>query len=545
MIASPAKLSRPSRAYLHLVKEEHINLLAAKIRQTSFIDAQGTAKDPALLGPPSVEFAPYGRISGHRDRKDLRQGTIDQDQEFIDFLESLTNPITKPATVDQGNDAVSKIKEKITITPLIQFLKDKKVNKGKDTAAIPKGAKHARHDSKEGKITPAMDKRPSKPGNPTASPEKRSVQAVKVEKAARDAVRVINKQSTSPVQNTVSPATAATAASPTATKASPTPTTASAPLAEKKRERGNASAAARILQRDLGIGTSAGGRGGRRALPAKPTTSASIFSPPKQDSPQSPPPKNPGVTAANPSSQDKDTPTTPLTHLPNGSKSSSNAQPPKGPAASKALRVPASEIKTSPGPTNNVTKNAISSTATQAFLKHANPSQGITEPLLEEAFVKYGAVTKVEIDKKKGFAYIDFAEPNGLQEAIKASPVKVAQGQVLVLECKSGSTLQARNARGGSHMINNRGTPIGPRGGRGNSRRGGLGRGGATSSPNISNSSKPSTTSTSSSQANIAASTAAPTATNTPVTAEIASNLVSIPNPTANSNPVEEKQSNP
>lgn len=135
------------------------------------------------------------------------------------------------------------------------------------------------------------------------------------------------------------------------------------------------------------------------------------------------------------------------------------------------------------------TKHALSSTATQAFLKHANPSQGITEPLLEEAFAGFGAVKKVEIDKKKGFAYVDFAAPQALQDAIKASPIKVAQGQVVVLERKAGPTLQARNARGGSPMMGNRGggPPVG-RGGRGGTtRRGGLGRGGSNApNPNIS-----------------------------------------------------------
>lgn len=516
MSYSPAKPSRPSRAYLHLTKEEYINPLADTIRQTSLIDIKGTAKDPALLGPPSVEFAPYGRIPSNRGRNDLRQGTIDQDQEFIDFLESLTNPITKPATVDQGSDAAGKTKEKVMVTPLIQFLKDKKANKGKDTTTALKGAKHARHDSKEGRITPIIDKRPSsKAGNPSASPEKRSAQAIKIEKAARDVVRVINKQASNADKTTASPAATA------AVKTTSTPTTITTPLAEKRRERGNASAAAKILQRDLGIGASSNGRGGRRVTPAKLVTNAS-----NPGSPQSQPSKDPGINLTPASaSQDKNTPPVPSNTLPNNVKSSNNNQPPRGPTATRASsKPPATETKTtSPNSANSVGKSAVSPNATQAFLKHANPSQGITEPLLEEAFIKYGAVKRVEIDKKKGFAYIDFAEPKGLQDAIKASPIKVAQGQVVVLERKTGPTLQARNVRGGSHMIGNRGggAPMGPRGGRGSGRRGGLSRGGAITLSQ--NSPKASALPTPSSQANTTADNTAPTLTNTPAITETAS----------------------
>ena len=232
--------------------------MSEHVRTATFNDARGSTRDPALLGPPSVEFAPYGRVPNGRARKDLRQGTIDQDQEFIDFLESLTNPITKSASVDQNRDASAKSKEKITITPLIQFLKDKKANKGKDVAAAPKGAKHTRQESKESKASLLLEKKPTKTESFTASsPDKRSAQAIKVEKAARDVVRVISKASSRSKSPAPSPVNAPAAPSAVANS--------SAPLAEKKRERGSVSAAARILQRDLGIGANQNGRGGRRA----------------------------------------------------------------------------------------------------------------------------------------------------------------------------------------------------------------------------------------------------------------------------------------
>jgi regulator of nonsense transcripts 3 len=141
---SPAKPSRPSRAYLHVTSEDLIVPLSEKIRATSFHDARNTSNDPVLLGASSLEFAPYARIPSARVRKDGRQGTIDQDPEFIAFLESLTNPIPAkttatteagvPAETTDGQKEVGEEHQQqqqtVKMTPLVQFIKDKKANKG-------------------------------------------------------------------------------------------------------------------------------------------------------------------------------------------------------------------------------------------------------------------------------------------------------------------------------------------------------------------------------------------------------------------------------
>lgn len=484
---SPAKPSIPSRAYLHLTKEDYLSLLSDKIRNVTFLDSKGVPKEPAVPGPPTVEFAPYGRIPNGRGRKDLRQGTIDQDQEFINFLESLTNPIVKPSAVDQSNDTAGKNKEKVTVTPLVQFLKDKKANKGKEPSPPSKTTKHARQDSSESANGPSLDKRPSSKAsnNFSISPEKPIVQAIKIEKATREVVQVI-KQQAAEVSKTSLPVPA----NPAVEK---TPIVAKNILViEKRRERGSASAAAKILQRDLGFSSPRGGggrRGGSRAAP-KPVSSSPTAILPKDDSSSSTALKESGASAPHATSS-KETPSSvgTSTLTPKSPESSSGTQPPKGPAASRAgpKTSPVSEAK-SPPPNagKKVIKDApVSPTATQAFLKHANPSQGITETLLEEAFAGFGIVKKVEIDKKKGFGYVDFTEPKGLQEAIKASPIKVAQGQVVVLERKMGPTLQARNVRGGATIGNRGGSPIGSRAGRGGVSRRGGGRGGGNN-PNSS-----------------------------------------------------------
>ena len=106
--------------------------------------------------------------------------------------------------------------------------------------------------------------------------------------------------------------------------------------------------------------------------------------------------------------------------------------------------------------------------------------------MLETAFSAFGAVAKAEIDKKKGFGYVDFAEPSGLQKAIAASPVTVAQSQVVVLERKmnpggekgrskgGGEPQQQQQQTGGGGGSNNSrgGSSRGPRGGRGSKNKG-------------------------------------------------------------------------
>ncbi|KAL8936273.1 MAG: hypothetical protein Q9216_005018 [Gyalolechia sp. 2 TL-2023] len=500
----PNKPSKPSRGYLNLTKQEYINVLSDTVRNAKFNDSKNSAKDPVLRGPPSVEFAPYGKVPRARVRKDARQGTIDQDPEFIEFLESLTNPVPKPASVDQPT-AAGKSKEKVTTTPLIQFLKEKKANKGKEgPAAAAKGAKHTRQTSKDavsGSNSGSDKTSPAKAvATTTQTADKRSAQAIMVEKAARDATRVVNKQALASSKSQ-SPSPAAVAPADT-----PVPAV-SSPLAEKKRERGSASAAASILRRDLGIGAGPGARGGRRGGPVGQN----------RTTPTSSPKVTPATLAQGESAKAADNSTTKSSGT---TPSTSNAsttpattstptqpvKPPTGPAVSRVPpKTPASSMASASNTTSTPKPTATTSTATQAFLKHANPSQGITEPLLEEAFSTYGPVKRVEIDRKKGSAYVDFEAPEGLQKAIQASPVKVAQGQVVVLERRMGPNPPARNTtRGGGGGVmgsNNRGgvdvrggvmaqrggmmgqrgggVPVGPMAGRGGSvrGRGGLGRG--------------------------------------------------------------------
>ncbi|KAL0261126.1 hypothetical protein SLS55_004822 [Diplodia seriata] len=482
-----AKPSKPSRAYFHLTDQTHVVPLADKVRKTAFNDAKNSTRDPALIGAPTVDFAPFSRTPGGRRRNDARQGLIDQDPEFKDFLESLTNPVSKPAPVDNAVEDTTAKKEEIKTTPLIEHLREKKAAKEKPQASKGQG-KHARGESKEEKAASKADKKSRK-----GAKEEKSSKQSKSEKAAKEStpkeVKILNKKNTEPEKTDENKAT--------------TPST---PASERKRERGSTSIAKQMLQRDLGIGPAAGGRRGRRDTAQEPAKAAETTTP-KESAVASPasaspatkdggaampsnapkagsesrsgkkdsrptraerraqkaakanaeaaaadqakpaaaptPPTGPKILKKPQNAQQQATPVAPSP----ANDGSANAPPPKAPTGPAAQQnSPAASRPTSSRKANNAAAAsaaaAPAATARQAFLKHANPSQGITEPLIEAALSVFGAIDKVEIDKRKGFAYVDFKEPDGLQKAIQASPVKVAEGAVQVLERKDKTPAQ-------------------------------------------------------------------------------------------------------
>jgi len=477
-------------------------MLGDRIRDSTFHDAAKSWQDSALVGPPTLEFAPFSKMPGGRRRNDNRQGTIDQDQEFKDFLESLTNPITKSAAPDDTQK-----QEKAKTTPLIEALREKKANKDKPNA---KG-RNARGDAKEDATDKKASGKQGKENAPTAGDKNRRISKADKAQAAKEAVKILNKEVASSKES----------AAAERGNASPAP----------ERKRGNVAGVKSLLQRDLGIGAPPNRRRGTK----REVASAAADAAPPKDTPVAAQKSKDGPAAAASSSEKtqaskKERPTraerrafkasltdktndntnttetkaqiptkastAPAPQILKKPQSAQSPAPPKGPAASRAPPTePAAARNTAPpAQTNNMAAKptpaaspapravppppAPAATSKQAFLKHANPSQGITEPLIEESLKTFGAIDKVEIDKRKGFAYVDFAEPEGLRKAMAASPIKIAQGAVQVLERKEKVARPALNprfngppptgpARGGRG-----GFGPGPRGGRG-------GRGGA------------------------------------------------------------------
>ena len=508
----PAKPSRPSRAYLHVLKTDQVMALVEHVRNTEWLDAKDTSASSCLVGPPMLDISIYKKVPSGKVRSDARAGTIDQDPEFMDFLEALANP-NKDPEADHTAEEDDKQITKASSTPLIDYLLEKKANKAKESAASKSG-KHARHESGTGKGKSSEDsKKRSKESKTEKSTEK-----------PKENVKILTKK-------------AAVEAAADAANAAASQIMANSKEKEeltKSGRRAGIAAAARILQRDLGLSPgnahrrarqeaakaeseakgSASSSAAKDTPPAKETvkTAAVASTPTASEAPTTaarpPTPTAPKAAAGSSSrgsrgkkgaavekekggKEKKGTTTdksgeasaaatpkapvailkkkdreenkqeaTPPISIPNGSAEGKATATTTNPTSATTKAVP-NGVKASPGKgaagsgrkgrgegSSNSTPN-ISPAATRAFVKHANSSQGVTEALLKEALQAYGNVTFVEMDKRKGFAYVDFADHDGLVRAITAGPVSVAQAMVQVLERKDKEATSKKGGGGG------------------------------------------------------------------------------------------------
>ncbi|KAI1506351.1 Smg-4/UPF3 family-domain-containing protein [Biscogniauxia marginata] len=513
----PSNPSLPARCYLHVTRIDDIPILADTVQKLTWEDAKHTANDPALVGPPYLETAPYQKIPTTKRRTDPRQGTIDQDPDFMAFLSSLTqDPVAKETDSEAVTDDANKADVKVTTTPLIEYLKEKKANKTKESANA-KGGKHARHESQGGK-----GKEDSKKKGKEYKAEKAEKSAEKEKDKAKEPVKLLTKK-----------AAAQEAAEAAKSVASQIATGKQAEEAAPKSRRANIAAAAKILQRDLGLSPGSAHRRARQDA-AKAEAAAKVdtgkeketkepapsgLAGPSQSASPVPPstPTAPKAQAAESSRRSrgskvakqntssdhakgkggdtpntgntKSTPTTPpvilkrkddttSTTLASTASTASSATPatPAPPTGPKAAAGKAAG--TGKGASTTQKKGSsqplVTAGATRAFVKHANPSQGVTEALLKQAMEVFGAVTFVEIDKRKGFAYVDFGDHDGLVKAITSSPISVAQGTVQVLERKeTKKTAAATPSQPSSDKASESQSDRPKRGGRGRGRRGG------------------------------------------------------------------------
>jgi regulator of nonsense transcripts 3 len=450
---NPAKHSKPATVWLHLVDSSHIVPLETKIRSTSFVDAKNSTNDPMVAGGPLVEFALNQKIPSSKKRPDPRMGTIDQDPDFIKFLESLTNPIQKPSVDIESS--LNKEDTKVTSTPLIDHLREKKA--AKEAKSSAKSTKEARDLGKS--------RRKGKDVSLSTSSTEKSKKSAKGDRAAKQAVKVLTRQ--------VNTASAASSSGQPSDKSSETSTT---PRSERRRERGGPLNIAAKIQRDLGLTPSSPRRAAKAKAattdtPANSTTGAAASkeqSPPASIASSSTPiPEGPkrGPRGSRSSrhlssepSKDSEKPTSMPIIL----------KKPLTDSSTPAAAAPSSSQPPT-APTGTISSpNSAPNTKLRVFLKHANPSQGITEPLLATALAAFGPIRTVEIDKRKGIAHADFTDATGLAAAITAGKVDVANGTVQILPFRE---------RGPAPLGKGLGAPPG-RGGRGRGgRRGGGGMG--------------------------------------------------------------------
>ncbi|KAF4979699.1 hypothetical protein FZEAL_4127 [Fusarium zealandicum] len=484
----PSKPSRPGRAYVHVMRKDDIMALSDAVRTAVWEDAKASFNSPSLIGPPSVEFAIYKKVPGNKKRTDARQGTIDQDPEFMAFLEELANPVLPRENLEgEDGDDIGKVEAKVTTTPLIEYLKEKKANKGKDGASS-KNAKHGHGDSRGGK---------GKGSSKDDDSGKKKGKESKAEKGPKETVKILTKKAN---------ADQGAEASKTTAKQSE----ANAQEAVPKSRRAGILAAARILQRDLGLSPGSAHRKARqdaaksdsdpKTTPSKENAAptASTTTTITAERPASPvkgneaPPQSAKSRAASGAAaktqpagrrarggktlekgKDKDrdkegqagqAPTAANPPVVLLKKKNTEAEPTQAATSANTTSQPAASQGTGSKPASNAPSGSksgsakggnaqkkpstVSPDATRGFVKHANPSQGVTEALLKQSLEIFGTITFVEIDKRKGFAYVDFADHASLVKAVTSSPITVAQGTVQVLERKDKKPTSAPAASG-------------------------------------------------------------------------------------------------
>lgn len=433
------------------MKKDDMLALSETVRAGTWEDAKNTANSPSLVGPPSLELSAYKKVPGNKKRTDARQGTIDQDPEFMAFLEGLANPVPMRENIDiEDGDEASKSDAKPTTTPLVEYLKEKKANKSKDSGP---GKKRGDGKSKGSKDEDSSKKR---------GRESKAEKSEKAEKGSKTTVKILTKK-------------AATEQAADAAKNAAKAINAAIQQEAPKSRRAGIATAARILQRDLGLSPGSAHRRARQdaakaeaSAKAKDGTQAD----PTQDTPQaaettsSPDGKSKAgaksqsgrkgrdgkngdknktgenapsqTTAANPPVILKKKPEGQVASSPVATSTPATTTNQQNGAAKlaqaeKNAKAPASNNK---GAQSQKKSQPVSPGATKAFVKHAVHSQGVTEAALRLALEPLGTVAAIEMDKRKGFAYVDFSDHEGLVKAVAASPLSVAQGSVQILERK-------------------------------------------------------------------------------------------------------------
>ncbi|KAG8160125.1 hypothetical protein KVR01_009661 [Diaporthe batatas] len=480
---SASKDSTPAFAFLQ-VKEGDLEALDHAVQSAIWEDAKGTFNSPSLVGPPYVERSIYKKMPLAKPKKDPKEGTIDQDEDYKAFLASLAeDPTMKPdeTQADAEDPGKGEADTKITIAPLAQFVKEnreKKANKAKEAAAA-RNSKHSRQESQGTKGK----------GSSTAPDESRKKPKDKTSDKPKETVRILKKQAA-----TEAAAEAAKAVAKDMKAASSSSDAASS-------RRAGIQGVANILKRDLGLSNGSAARKARQEV-AKQEAAKKGDAEPKAKEPKGKDGGSKAPAAAEQPAQATDRPATPTAPKAQAEKSSRSGRSRRGKetkssdsktggpadAPAPAPNAPvilqkkkddsptASADKQSSNNAKAVTKQGSSSAAptpptgpkaasakggqpggsqkkssnpapaassTRAFLKHANPSQGVTEALLKEAMQVFGGISLVEIDRRKGFAYVDFTEHAGLVKAMAASPVAVAQATVQVLERKDQGSKKA------------------------------------------------------------------------------------------------------
>ncbi|KAI0753310.1 Smg-4/UPF3 family-domain-containing protein, partial [Daedaleopsis nitida] len=127
----------PSRAYIAFKDEDILATFSKEYDGHLFRDKAGNESIAV------VEFAPFQKVPNEKKKADSRAGTIEKDEDFISFLESLKEVSSKPFDADTLETLIASTQPAPlpTTTPLLEALKAEK-SAQKDKEAIIRNHAH-------------------------------------------------------------------------------------------------------------------------------------------------------------------------------------------------------------------------------------------------------------------------------------------------------------------------------------------------------------------------------------------------------------------
>lgn len=127
-----------SRAYIDFKRSEDVIEFAEFFNGHVFVNEKGTQFKVI------VEYAPSQRVPKQWSKKDGREGTIEKDPEYLEFLESVSKPVENLPSAEiqlerKEAERAGAAKEAPIVTPLMDFIRQKRAAKGGPRRPLPNG----------------------------------------------------------------------------------------------------------------------------------------------------------------------------------------------------------------------------------------------------------------------------------------------------------------------------------------------------------------------------------------------------------------------
>ncbi|CAI9294217.1 unnamed protein product [Lactuca saligna] len=127
-----------SRAYIDFKHPDDV------IEFAEFFDGHVFVNEKGTQFKTIVEYAPSQRVPKQWSKKDGREGTIDKDPEYLEFLELISKPVENLPSAEiqlerKEAERAGNAKEAPIVTPLMDFIRQKRAAKGGSRRSLPNG----------------------------------------------------------------------------------------------------------------------------------------------------------------------------------------------------------------------------------------------------------------------------------------------------------------------------------------------------------------------------------------------------------------------